>query len=668
MTTRAEEQKGEETIRRMDFGAANRLTEFPAIWVRAGEMSKRRAASALLSFGTPIVAVLLWAMSLPGFNLRAMNDLGLISVMPPAFVGAIVLLTCSFCLALGDYPLRGPVLLLHLGILILILYGTPALVEATPRLSVTWRHIGLIDYVLHHGKVLPKFDAYFNWPGFFALGAFVTQIAGLPSLVSLAAWAHAFFNALYLAPLMMIYRSATKDARVVWLGLWFFYLSNWVGQDYFSPQAFDYFLYLALLGILLGWFRSESGHVIPINAIRRWLQRVGPRLFWLIEGHHDDQVKRLSSPWQRLGLMAAAIAIYAAMVPSHQLTPFAALLSVGLLVVFNRIKPNSLPILMAAMALSWTCFMAVAYFAGNLGAIVATIGAVNQNVHRGVVDRFRGSPDHLLVVRARLAMSAAVITLAFGGMFRRLIAGYRDVSMALLVIAPAFLILAQYGGEMFLRAFFYALPGLAFFAAAFFFPTPTVLQREAILVRSVGRVRIVPLRMMNRRPSRIRAANNSSWLTLSAIGLASLALVGGFLLTRYGNERMDYFTPQEVQAVRYLYNVAPPGSQFLAPGISEPWQFQGYTTYRTVWLENKVVREANVPALEQRMSKNSNGSYLLITRSAAATLELYAGVSSATLARFEQAVEDSGQFTIVYQNADAKVYMFINPLQRGERR
>jgi hypothetical protein len=130
---------------------------------------------------------------------------------------------------------------------------------------------------------------------------------------------------------------------------------------------------------------------------------------------------------------------------------------------------------------------------------------------------------------------------------------------------------------------------------------------------------------------------------------------------------MDYFTPQEVEAVRYLYSVAPPGSQFLAPGISEPWQFQGYTTYRTVWIENKVVRETDVPALEQQMSKNANGSYLLITRSAAATLELYAGFRPETLPQFEQAIERSGQFTIIYQNEDAKIYKYINPMQHGER-
>ncbi|HEX7101472.1 MAG TPA: hypothetical protein VF201_02400, partial [Nitrolancea sp.] len=418
-----------------------------------------------------LAAILIWATSLAGVSLRPMNDLGLISVLPPGFFLAAGLLTCSFCLALRSRPVNNPVLLLHVGILILFLYGTPALVEQTPRIAVTWRHIGLIDYVMHNGKLLPKFDAYFNWPGYFALGAFITQIAGLSSLVSLAAWSNVFFNALYLAPLGLIYRSTTRNARFVWLGLWFFYLTNWVGQDYFSPQGFDYFLYLALIAILLGWYRSKSVHVLPIGIIRIQFQRMLPRAARSLEGHRNDEVSMQSNPWQRVGLMAAVLVIYAAMIPSHQLTPFAALLGVGLLAIFNRITPKSLPIVMAAMVLSWTSFMAVAYFAGHLNSILGTVGAVDQNVQRGVVDRLRGSPDHMVVVHARVAMTAAVGALALAGVFRRLIAGYRDVSMVLLGVGPLFLGLAQYGGEMFLRVYFYALPALAFFAAALFFPT-----------------------------------------------------------------------------------------------------------------------------------------------------------------------------------------------------
>jgi hypothetical protein len=622
----------------------------------------QEAITAVISFALLLAAILIWATSLAGVNLRPMNDLGLISVLPPGFFVAAGLLTCSFCLALRSRPVNNPMLLLHVGILILFLYGTPALVEQTPRIAVTWRHIGLIDYVMHNGRFLPKFDAYFNWPGYFALGAFVTQIAGLPSLISLAAWSNVFFNALYLAPLALIYRSTSRNARFVWVGLWFFYLTNWVGQDYFSPQGFDYFLYLALIAILLGWYRSKSVHALPIGMLRNWLRRMMPRAARLAEGYRNDELSMQSSPWQRVGLMAAAIAIYAAMVPSHQLTPFAALVCVGLLVVFNRITPKSLPILMAAMVLSWTSFMAVAYFTGHLNSILSTGGAIDQNVNRGVVDRLRGSPDHMLVVHARLAMTAAVGTLALAGLFRRLIAGYRDVSMALIAVAPVFLGIAQYGGEMFLRVYFFALPALAFFAAALFFPT-----REGSSVASY-RLKLAAQNRRSARPVKLLplvasppcAAYDSSWRTPIALGLVSLALVGGFTLTRYGNERMDYFTPQEVQAVRYLYRVAPSGSQFLAPGISVPWQFEDYTSIKTRWIENRVVRNSDVTSLEQTMSKDPNGDYVIVTRSTAATLELYSGMSPDVLPRFEQALRDSGRFTIIYQNPDARIYMFIN--------
>src|SRR5207244_11753971 len=68
-------------------------------------------------------------------------------------------------------------------------------------------------------------------------------------------WTPVFFNLIYLGPLYIIFTSATTDKRLVWLGLWFFFLTKWVDQDHFSPQAFDFFLYLVIIAILLKWFK-----------------------------------------------------------------------------------------------------------------------------------------------------------------------------------------------------------------------------------------------------------------------------------------------------------------------------------------------------------------------------------------------------------------------------
>src|SRR5204863_1433745 len=100
--------------------------------------------------------------------------------------------------------------------------------------------------------------AYHNWPGFFALTALLTESAGLERGIDLAPWASMFFNLLYLGPLVVILRSVTRDERVVWLSVWLFYLGNWIGQDYFAPQALNYFFHLTVIAVLLTWFRPRG--------------------------------------------------------------------------------------------------------------------------------------------------------------------------------------------------------------------------------------------------------------------------------------------------------------------------------------------------------------------------------------------------------------------------
>jgi hypothetical protein len=60
---------------------------------------------------------------------------------------------------------------------------------------------------------------------------------------------------MYLPALVFLFGGLTRDRRLVWLSCWIFYIANWVGQDYFSPQAFAYLQYLLLLGIVLRWLR-----------------------------------------------------------------------------------------------------------------------------------------------------------------------------------------------------------------------------------------------------------------------------------------------------------------------------------------------------------------------------------------------------------------------------
>ena len=195
--------------------------------------------------------------------------------------------------------------------------------------------------------------AYFNWPGFFVLAALLSKAAGVRDLLPVAAWAPVGFALLYLPPLIVLMRALTSSPAVVWMAVWVFYLGNWVGQDYLSPQAFAFFLYLVLLAIVLTWLRSLSRwwppwahvHVVP-----------GPAC-------------SLGGSPQRAGMVAIALLVFAAIVPSHQLTPFAVLPGIAGLVLARRCSARGLPVAMAVILGTWISFMTVAYLAGHVQSI-----------------------------------------------------------------------------------------------------------------------------------------------------------------------------------------------------------------------------------------------------------------------------------------------------------
>jgi hypothetical protein len=206
---------------------------------------------------TALSAGLLWCFSLQWLDVSSMNDLGLISVLPVPCIIALGVLALGFCLVICALDKVHPsVPLLYLLILIFMLYATPAIVEQAPRFSVTYWLAGHTEYILRTGAVNPFLDAYFNWPGFFVLTGLLTDVAGAHSVLAFAPWASFAYNLLYVAPIYLIFTTATTDRRTVWLGLWFFYITDWVWQDYFDPQGLNLFFYLVIIAVILKEFKT----------------------------------------------------------------------------------------------------------------------------------------------------------------------------------------------------------------------------------------------------------------------------------------------------------------------------------------------------------------------------------------------------------------------------
>ncbi len=592
--------------------------------------------TAVVTVVLPIVALVIWALSLEAVhvNLRNMNNLGLVSIFPPSLIVALLIIAVSFGLAISQKRLSIPILLFHILILIFVLYGITALVESIPRFAVVYRHAGYTDYIMRHGGVDPNLDAYFNWPGFFIFVAFMTKIMGYNSILPYAAWAPVFNNLLYLGPLYMLGRTFTNDKRIVWLSLFFFFVTNWIAQDYFSPQGFNFFLYLVMIVILVKWFKAPVP-AKPRKLGRRW-RILGPLLplaqhffSWLTAP--DTLPNAPASKKQRVLLMGCLIAIFGLMVFTHPLTPFLTIAPVTALIVLRRNNPIWLPVVMIVMTAAWLYFMAQPYLAGNISALIGDFTQVGSSVTQNVTGRVtQGDPQHNFISDIRLMMTVFVWVLALIGGLMRLRKGYRDVTFVILALAPFPVFLAQsYGGEMLLRIYLFTLPPMCLFAASIFF---TSTNRFVSLFMKV------------------------------AVVVICVFLMGAFLYTRYGNERMDYITTQEFTGVEKLYDMAPRDSYLLEAWGGTPWEFRDYEQYNQDSLEDDIpdaVADLNVNAIVQLIHNQSSPNvFIIITRTQRATGDSE-GLPHGTLDKLEKKLIASKLFVLVYTNQDVQILHYI---------
>jgi hypothetical protein len=622
--------------------------------------------STWMADAVPVVAIVValvgWFVPLGGIRLRDMSSIGLLSVIPGLSLAALGLLCVSFTLELRRSSPRTPILLVHVIALLVMVYALPAVVEPELRFAVTWRHVGIIDKIVHTGAIDPRIDAYFNWPGFFAGAALIERAAGLSTVINALKWAPLAFELLALAPLLLIMRTLSTGPRLRWTAVWVFYLANWVGQDYFSPQAFAYVLYLILLGAILAWLHGTNPWRPPwarrtgmrfvvgsrgqegirqatarVWPLRRQSRRVPVRARTQRAVPEAGQLDRAPSPAARTAIVAIVILIVAAVVASHQLTPFALLPGVTLLVILRRCSARALPLVIAMIIATWISYMAVAYLAGHAGRLLSNVGEVGSIVNQSVAGRVHGASGHLLVTTAQVVLAGGLWSLAVLGAWRRARRGYDDLSAIALGLGCFVLPLLQpYGGEIVLRVFLFSLPFTSFFVAALFITPPTGGRSPALTV---------------------------------ALATLSLCLAGGLLLVRYGNERMDWFSPGEVAAVHSLYRAAPPHSTLVAWSSSVPWKYRDYADhhYRLITENRGWTRSADLAAgspgqlaaISRVMRGQRHGAYLILTRSQEAQVDLLGLGQSGTVERVWRALAASPAFHVVYANPDGIVVTAI---------
>jgi hypothetical protein len=466
-------------------------------------------------------SVALWAFGIARTDVSNLGSYGLLSVLPAAFYLGIALLVVSSVLELRA-PRPNPWrLALHVGALAVMLYGTAPLVYPEGRYSWLYKTVGVVQYIDTHGRLNPSIDIYQNWPGFFALMAWFDKVAGVSSPLVYAKWAQLTFELAALPLLYLAYGGLKLSVRQRWVGLFLFTASNWIGQDYLSPQALSYMLSLGIMAVALKWLYTDE-------------PRRGPRPY------PAEHTRR-----QEMMAVAAIVLLFSVTVFTHQLTPYMVVVQLGVLAVVRRLRPRWLPVLLAAIALG---FLAprFGYINSHYG-ILSNLGKLFRNARPPSLSSSGPVPfSQTTIEHCADALSVGIWGLAAVGAWHRRRTGQPILGTVLLTVSPALLLaLVAYGTEGTLRVYLFSLPWAAALAASALSPAGAVDSGHTTRHAQPGRFARASRRRQKTRDWRDPVMPRVGLRATATAGALVLALAL-FLPAFFGDDEFNVMSPAEV--------------------------------------------------------------------------------------------------------------------------
>lgn len=609
----------------MERDLPQRLHGFTPRHARARGIPRLPPFGTLARCALPLAALAVGLLSLTTARESAIGQYGLIQALPPLYFVSLGALAISFILAWRSPQLRFGELILGVISLVVLLQSAPGIIESEPRFASAWLHAGFTNFVAHTGRVLPGIDARFSWPSFFTGMAFLDRAGGLPNAIILMRWWPVFINLLYLPPLYLLAKLVLRDQKKAMLAIWLFPFANWVGQDYYSPQAVAFLLYLVLLCVVLGPYGTSRKAMI--SRLRRKPADNGPKK------PPDDWQPQ--APAHAITLLLVMLALCAAMDTGHQLTPVFAVATVAVLVFFGRTRLLAWPGVMFLLTAGWVCYGAVSFWAGHITTLFGGLTSVGGNYAGDL--RLRGNAVHNQVNDVRLLAAGGIAALAVIGFFAGRKMSADRTAAAVMTLTPLVTIAGQsYGGEAGLRAFLFSLPGaLCLVAMALTSASP----------------RLRPI----------------------LAGALAAALIPAFLIARWGNELYERVLPGEISAMTALYRIAPPGSTMMALISTMPRDFMdvGQHPYPSSNIgrfeSGGIPRPARLATgLAGDLRKNPRGGYLIITKSQIEYAQSAYALPPSWDADVEQQLTQSHLFRLIYSNSVTKIYQVVNAHDSGQ--
>jgi hypothetical protein len=505
----------------------------------------RRATPPSRPWGAPLLALLAVALlpvAAATTDLDALDGWGLAKVLGPAGWVALACAVGACVVELRAPRPRIPMLAVATGVLVLCSTGMPSVVQPVARFTTSYVIAGFVDAIAGEGVPPPGVDARFYWPAFFAQWAWFRDASGAADLDLVLRWFPPVVVLAWTTGVYALARSMLGGTRAPWVAAWLFVGLNWIEQDYFSPQAEGIVLLLTVLTFALGPLatrRTDAAGVPGWPPPHPDAPRLPLLRRWIVAAMTPPNRPTLPSRQLLLIYLCAALCLVA-LVPTHQLTPFAIIGQLALLAVVGRFRGRGL-VVVAGLALVVYFVVGARDFWGGQIELLLGSGDRGNALQMGIADRLAGDTGQVAVKLLRIAVPGLTWLLAIAGAWvywrRR-----RDLVPIFLAAVPmAFAAVQSYGGELFLRVLLYGLPILV------------ILGTEAL--RAFVR---------RRRPRRERVL---------VVGM--LALFPLLVLIRGGNDAYMLVTAEDVLMTRAAYSETPPGRSVDPLDETGPYAMEG---------------------------------------------------------------------------------------------
>jgi hypothetical protein len=417
-----------------------------------------------------IVGLAAWGYGMSRIHVASISTYGLLaSANPWVLIGLAALLGGGLYELLSGTP-RAWLLCAYIVALITVVYAAVPLLFKVPEYEWVYKHIGIIQSFSTYGKITDPSNIYDQWPALFTTVAAVSGLAKVGPL-NFAAWGPLAFELADAVLLLGIFRMLAFNRRSAYLALFLYEgFVAWIGQDYLSPQAFAYTLWLGIASIMVRWLLMP---VLASGERRGIVSRLRGRLLAKMPAPPT------SSPAERGLAWTLIIVMYVAIVAAHQLTPYMALLGVGALVIFGLLWRGWL--FLAILVLVAVSYVVPRYgMVTEYGGIFSGGNALDNAAGAGLVvpgapEKFTAEFVHILGVGMWL-LAAVAIAIKWRSLGRVAVP-------ALLAFSPVLIVVVQsYGGEAIYRVFMFSAPWCAILIADALIELRSIAWRRLLVV------------------------------------------------------------------------------------------------------------------------------------------------------------------------------------------